>query len=81
MKFSEIDDIELPTNEELRSLPLSKQIVAFWPILRLLATVAKIFTGKKADQKLNQLIAWGDALSAITLLTDGKVNDNTEAPA
>ena len=32
----------------------------YWKIIRLLAKLAKVFTGPKTDARIDQIIAWGD---------------------
>lgn len=66
MKVQEhIQDLEnLAENhtESPEAAPPITQLIQFWPIIRSALTLVKIFTGPKADAKINIIINWGDML-------------------
>jgi|GEM_PF-4121291 len=48
------------TDEQLREKLIS--LGAYWGIIKLILNFVKIFTGAKADEKIDEIIAWGDSI-------------------
>lgn len=40
-----------------------EQFIVYWKLIRAALRLAKIFTGEKADAKIDEIITWGDNLS------------------
>ncbi len=34
----------------------------YWPVLRALLVFVKVFTGSATDEKIDQIITWGDSI-------------------
>ncbi|MBN9283570.1 MULTISPECIES: hypothetical protein [unclassified Flavobacterium] len=50
-------DFDTPNVERFQS-----KWCSWWPVARILLTLAKIFTGEKGDKAINALIALGDTV-------------------
>jgi hypothetical protein len=44
-------------------LPPISQLVMYWPFIRAALKLLKVFTGPKADKRIDDIILWGDLLS------------------
>jgi hypothetical protein len=63
MAASKITDFEVPAN--LKGMPPLQAFGAVWPLLRFVLAFVKIFTGSKADAKIDQILEWGDGVAAV----------------
>lgn len=45
--------------DDAATKPPMEQLSYYWPVIVMLLTFAKIFTGKKGDEKINLILAFG----------------------
>lgn len=50
-------------------LPI-EQFMVYWKLIRAALRLAKIFTGQKADEKIDEIIKWGDNLTGESKVRD-----------
>lgn len=67
MKFTKElnESLENTDTSKLTAIDVLAAIIAIWGTLRVLLKLAKIFTGEEADKKIDDIIAWGDALDSM----------------
>ena len=60
--FQKLDDMA----ENVESPPANAdnltKLCAYWKFIRLALSLIMIFTGKKADKKIQEIIDWGDTV-------------------
>lgn len=54
----EIEAIELPDN--IKDMPPMQQLALFWGVISVVLHFVKIFTGAKADEKIDAILEWGN---------------------
>jgi len=63
MKINQdLEEMEF-AHEENANVPPITRLLDYWPLIKLALQFVKIFTGKKADAKINQVIKWGDSVN------------------
>ena len=53
----ELNQIEIP--EDFKTLDTLTQLALFWGVIRTVLKFVKIFTGAKADEKIDLILDWG----------------------
>jgi|GEM_PF-6581103 len=53
----ELNKIEIPEN--YNAMEKLAQLALFWPAVVMILKFIKIFTGSKADEKIDMIIEWG----------------------
>ncbi len=54
-----MEDIDIPTPAAVGTGV--NKFCDYWPFIKMALKLAKIFTGKNGDDKIDQIIAWGDS--------------------
>lgn len=77
--MAKITDIEIP--DDLKGLPPMEAFCSVWKLLRFVLDFVKIFTGSKADAKIDQVLEWGDGVCAAQALLgdDSEGKESTSA--
>lgn len=53
----ELNKVEIP--EDFNTLDKLAQLAIFWGVIVVVLKFVKIFTGTKADEKIDMIIEWG----------------------
>lgn len=69
-KFEDLENLAEQNEKETQNIPPVAQLIKFWPFIRAALTLVKVFTGAKADQKINEIIMWGDMLQITGSIID-----------
>lgn len=78
--MKKVADYELPS--DLKGMPPLQAFGAVWPLLKFILQFVKIFTGSKADAKIDSVIEWGDGVAAAGgLLAEGEAPATTDENA
>lgn len=56
--IKQIEQAEFPEN--YKELPPMEQLKIFWPVICLILSFVEVFTGPKADAKIEAIKQWGD---------------------
>lgn len=72
-KIHEIEEMEIPQN--VHGMPPLAALAALWPIISTILTLVKVFTGKKADEKIDEVLKWGSGIAAIAALAENNTQD------
>lgn len=54
----ELDKVDIPEN--FRTLDKLTQLALFWGVITVVLRFVKIFTGPKADEKIDMILEWGE---------------------
>lgn len=54
------EELTRPLPPNMEQLPPMEKLKFYWGAIVLVLTIIKVFTGKKADQRINEIIEWGD---------------------
>lgn len=54
----ELDAIEIP--QEIDQMNSLQKLSLFWGVIATILKFVKIFTGKKADEKIDMILEWGN---------------------
>lgn len=49
-------------SNDAHNLPPMDALCQFWPVISIALNFVKIFTGSKADEKIDQVLEWGHTL-------------------
>lgn len=51
-----------PKSQHLSDQSKLFELGKYWPLIKVALTLVMLFTGKKADAKIREIIKWGDGL-------------------
>lgn len=67
---SKIAEYEIPS--DLNSMPPLAAFASVWGLIKIVLTLVKVFTGSRADAKIDSVIEWGDGVVS----TQGLLGEN-----